>query len=88
MEEHESYDSMDALDDVGDSQVSHNAEPSTADDTESESNSSSTCCSSSSSIKTVSALDHLHMPTPLTLVRKRKIHVNSAPSKGRDEHWQ
>ena len=36
MEEHESYDSMDALDDVGDSQVSHNAESRTAD-TESES---------------------------------------------------
>ena len=84
MEEHESYDSTDALHDVGDSQVSHKAESSTAD-TESESNSSSTCCSSSSSI---SALDHLHMPTPLTLVRKRKIHVDSAPPKGRDERWE
>ena len=87
MEEHESYDSMDVLDDVGDNQVSHNAESRTVD-TESESNSSSTCCSSSSSIKTVSVLDHLHMPTPLTLARKRKIHVNSAPPKGRDERWE
>ena len=87
MEEYESYDSMDVLDDVGDNQVSHNAESRTVD-TESESNSSSTCYSSSSSIKTVSVLDHLHMPTPLTLARKRKIHVNSAPPKGRDERWE
>ena len=48
---------MDALDDVGDSQVSHSA------DTEYESNSSSTCYSSSSSTKTVSVLDHLRVPT-------------------------
>ena len=44
MEEH---DSMDALDAVGDSQLSYSA------DIESESNSSSTCCSSSSSTTAV-----------------------------------
>ena len=49
----EKHDRMDALDSVGDSQLSYSA------DTESESNSSSTCCSSSSSTKTVSLLDHL-----------------------------
>ena len=74
MEEH---DRMDALDSVGDSQLLYSA------DTESESNSSSTCCSSSSSTKTVSLLDHLRAPTPSTLVRKRKIGVNSAPPQGK-----
>ena len=74
MEEH---DRMDTLDSVGDSQLSYSAE------TESESNSSSTCCSSSSSTKTVSLLDHLRVPTPSTLVRKRKIGVNSAPPQGK-----
>ena len=44
---------MNALDNVGDSQMSYSA------DTESESNSSSTCCSSSSSTKSVSLLDRL-----------------------------
>ena len=63
MEEH---DRMDALDSVGDSQLSYSA------DTESESNSSSTCCSSSSSTKAVSLLDRLCAPTPSTLARKRK----------------
>ena len=68
---------MDALDSVGDSQLSYSA------DTESESNSSSTCCSSSSSTKTVSLLDRLRAPTPSTLVRKWKIDVNSAPPQGK-----
>ena len=71
----EGNDSMDA---VVDSQLLYTA------DTESESNSSSTCCSSSSSTKTVSLLDYLHAPTPLTLVRKRKIGVNSGPPLGKE----
>ena len=66
MEEH---DRMEALDSVGDSQLSYSA------DTKSETNTSS----SSSSTKTVSLLDRLRAPTPSTLVRKRKISVNSAP---------
>ena len=73
----EEQDHMDALDSVGDSQLSYST------DTESESNSSSTCCSSSSSTKTVSLLDHLRAPTPSTLARKRKIGVNSAPPQGK-----
>lgn len=73
----EDHDSMDALDAVGNRQLSYNA------DTESESNSSSTCCSSSSSTKTVSLVDRLRAPTPSTLARKRKIGVNSAPPKGK-----
>ena len=73
----EDHNSMDALDVVGDRQLSYSA------DTESESNSSSTCCSSSSSTKTVSLLDRLRAPTPSTLARKRKIGVNSAPPKGK-----
>ena len=76
MEEH---DRMDALDSVGDSQLSYSA------DTESESNSSSTCCSSSSSTKTVSLLDRLRVPTPSTLVGKWKIGVNSAPPQGKKQ---
>ena len=71
MEEH---DRMDALDSVGDSQLSYSA------GAESESNSSSTCCNSTSSTKTVSLHDRLRAPTPLTLARKRKIGVNSAPN--------
>jgi len=58
------HDSMDTLDYVGDSQVSHSA------DTKSESNSNSTCCTSSSSTNTVSLLDHLRVPTLSTLARK------------------
>ena len=73
----EDHDSMDALDAVGDRQLSFSA------DTESESNSSSTCGSSSLSTKTVSLLDRLRAPTPSTLARKRKIGVNSAPPKGK-----
>ena len=49
-------------------------------DTKSETNTSS----SSSSTKTVSLLDRLRAPTPSTLVRKRKISVNSAPPLGRN----
>ena len=73
----EDHDSMDALDAVGNRQLSYSA------DTESESNNSSTCCSSSSSTKTVSLLDRLRTPAPSTLARKRKIGVNSAPPKGK-----
>ena len=74
MEEH---DHMDALDSVGDSQLSYSA------NTESESNSSNTCYSSSSSTKTVSLFDRLRAPTPSTLARKCKIGVNSAPPQGK-----
>ena len=70
----EGYDGINA---VGDSQLSYTA------DTESESNSSSTCCSSSLSTKTVCRLDRLRVPTPSTLVRKRKIDVNSGPPLGK-----
>ena len=55
------HNSMNALDCVGDSQVSHSA------DTKSESNSNSTSCTSSSSTNTLSVLDHLRVPTLLTL---------------------
>ena len=73
----EEHDRMDALDSVGDSQLSYSA------DTESESNSSSTCCSSSSSTKTVSLLDRLRAPISSTLARKQKIGVNSVPPQGK-----
>jgi len=66
MEGHKLHNSMDTLDYVGDSQVSHGA------DTKSESNISSTCCTSSSSTNTLSLLNHLRVPTLSTLVRKWK----------------
>ena len=65
MEGHESHDSVDTLDAVGDSQLLYSA------DTKSENNSSSTCCSSSSSTETVSLLDRLRAPSPSTIARKR-----------------
>jgi len=69
LEEHESMEALD-MDAVGRAP-------------ESESN-SRTCCSSSSSTEST-MLDHLRVPTPSTLARKRKIGVNSAPPKGKKQ---